>query len=327
MEGTGVGLCIGYESSLRYWLTKTGGEALPERVPPGAIKQAEASSALVKEGTLPFGPERDRPLHLVVADAALKHRIHDCHVHVCRADLPAESFHRLPQGNIISSPALTFLQMASNASLWELVEIGNYLCSTFSISDEGRGYTGKREQLVSLEQLRDYLASLPPHTRGAKRALAALEHVVELTASPMEVQLAMHYGLPPDLGGRGPLTMHANQAIRISEQGQRLLGSQYLVGDLYLPEFKCDLEFDSEEFHTGKYRLDHTQARRNVLEAMHVKTVPATYGQMDTLDRFDDFTWLLEERLGVDHPEYTREQRMAQIDLFDWLNEFRRTLF
>ena len=35
-----MGLCIGYESSLRYWFTKTGGEALPERMPPGAIKQA-----------------------------------------------------------------------------------------------------------------------------------------------------------------------------------------------------------------------------------------------------------------------------------------------
>ena len=70
MGGAGMGLCIGYESSLRYWFTKTGSEALPERMPPGAIKQAEASSALVKEGTLPFGPERDRPLHLVVADAA-----------------------------------------------------------------------------------------------------------------------------------------------------------------------------------------------------------------------------------------------------------------
>ena len=66
-----MGLCIGYESSLRYWLTKTGGEALPEHMPPGAIRQAEASSALVKEGTLPFGPEHGRPLHLVVADAAL----------------------------------------------------------------------------------------------------------------------------------------------------------------------------------------------------------------------------------------------------------------
>ena len=322
-----MGLCIGHESALRYWLTKTGDEALPEVVAAGALTQAEAASALVKEGTLPFGPERGRPLHLVVTDPALKHRIHDCRVHVCRADLPAGSFRRLPQGNLVSSPALTFLQMASSANLWELIEIGNHLCSTFSISDEGRSYTGKREQLVSLEQLRDYLASLPPHTRGAKRALTALEHVVELTASPMEVHLAMHYGLPPDLGGRGPLTMHANQAIRISEQGQRLLGSQYLVGDLYLPEFKCDLEFDSEEFHTGKYRLDHTQARRNVLEAMNVKTVSATYGQMNTLERFDDFTWLLEERLGVDHPEYTREQRMAQIDLFDLLNEFGRTLF
>ena len=52
-----MGLCVGHESSLRYWLTKTGDEALPEHATPGAFRQAEATSALVKEGTLPFGPE------------------------------------------------------------------------------------------------------------------------------------------------------------------------------------------------------------------------------------------------------------------------------
>lgn len=322
-----MGLCIGYESSLRYWLTKTGDEALPEAATAGAFRQAEATSSLVKEGTLPFGPEPGRPLHLVVCDPALKHRVRDCQVHVCRTSLPSGSFRCLPQGNIVSSPELTFLQMSSTASLWQLIEIGNYLCSTFSISDEGRGYTGKREQLVSVKRLVEFLDALPPNTYGANKARTALEYVVELTASPKESQLAMHYRLPSELGGRGPINISANQAIRIDEHGQRLLDSGSLVGDLFLPDFNCDLEFDSVEFHTGRFRLDHTQARRNVLEAMGIKTVSATEGQINRLGKLDDFTWLLEERIGAPHPVYTREQRLAQIDLFDWLSDPRRALF
>ena len=134
-----MGLCLGYESALRYWLTKTGGEAVPEVASVGAFGQVEASSALVKEGTLPFEAETGRPLHRVVSEHALKHRLRGARVHVCETELPAGSFHRLPEGNLVSSPSLTFLQMASTASPWELIEIGNYLTSTFSITDEGRG--------------------------------------------------------------------------------------------------------------------------------------------------------------------------------------------
>ena len=322
-----MGLCLGYESALRYWLTKTGDEAVPEVATIGAFKQVEASSSLVKEGTLPFAAEAERPLHLVVSDQALKHRLRNVKVHVCETELPAESFHRLPGGNLVSSPSLTFLQMASESSPWELIEIGNYLTSTFSIADEGRGYTGRRGQLVSVERLREYLRSMPAHAYGVRKAMGALDYVVELTASPKESQLSMHYRLPPELGGRGPYAIVANQVIQIDEHGQRMLGSRYLVGDLYLPEFGCDLEFDSKEYHTGIYRLDHTQARRNVLEAMDIKTISATEGQVGTIEKFDDFTWLLEKRLGIEHPAYDREQRFAQLDLFTWLSNPRRTLF
>lgn len=322
-----MGLCLGYGSALRYWLTKRGDEALPEAATAGAFRQAEATSALVKEGALPFAPERGRPLHLVVCNQALKHVVKDAQVHACQVELPNGSFYRLAGGNIVSSPELTFLQMAASSNLWELIEIGNYLCSTFSIGDEGRGYTGSRGQLMSLEQLDLFLSALPPYARGVRKARRAASEVVELTASPMESQLALHYSLAPDQGGRGPFVISANQVIQIDEHAQRLLSSGYLVGDLFLPEYKSDLEFDSEEFHTGKYRLDHTQARRNVLEAMQIKTISATYGQMDTMSNFDDFTWLLEKRLGIEHPQYTYRQRCKQQDLYAWLTDHKRRLF
>lgn len=322
-----MGLCIGHESALRYWLTKTAAEEVPEAARAGAFRHAEATAALLREGSLPFAAERGRPLHLVVGDPSLKHRLRDVRVHVCGDALPDGSFCRLPSANLVTSPELTFLELAQTHSLWELIEIGNYLCSTFSISDEGRSYTGKRAQLTTVEQLSRFLDKLPPHARGVRRARRALEHVIELTASPKESQLAMHYCLPAELGGRGPFDIVANQAIRIDEHGQRLLDSGHLIGDLFLPDFGCDLEFDSIEFHTGRFRLDHTQARRNVLEAMGIKTVSATEGQINTVEKLDDFTWLFEERLGVPHPAYSREQRLAQLDLFDWLNDPRRTLF
>ena len=137
----------------------------------------------------------------------------------------------------------------------------------------------------------------------------------------------MHYGMPPDLGGRGPIAISANQIIKIEEHGQRLLDEHHLKGDLYLSDYRSDLEYDSLTFHTGRFRLDHAQTWRNVLEAMEIKTISATHGQMDTLQHFDDFTWLLEERIGREHSEATKDQRSAQVDLFQWMNDRKRVLF
>ena len=322
-----MGLCLGYESALRYWLTKQDGEAIPEAADPGLFAYAEANARLVRREGLPVSPEVGRPLHLVIPHAAGKHRMDNVCVHVCRTQLPEGSFRRLGGGALVSSPELTFLQMAAGRTLWETVELGCCLCSTFALSDRGRDYVCEREQLVTLDDLRRYLDRLPPHAYGARRARAALRYVVEATASPMEVQLAMHFGMPPDLGGCGPLVISANQILKIDEHAQRLLEAGYLKGDLFLPDYQSDLEFDSALFHTGRFRLDHTQTRRNVLEAMHIKTVSATPGQVGTLGKFDDFTWLFEQRIGREHLEPTPRQRSLQVDLFAWLNDHKRTLF
>lgn len=322
-----MGVCLGFESALEYWLTKGGGEALPEEAESWRLSYATASARLLARENIPLEPSDERPLHLLVQQHATKHRLDNITVHVCQTVLPAHSFRSLGGDNLIASPELAFLQMARGRSLLELVEIGCYLCSTFSISSRGRGYAGERQQLMTLDDLARYLDALPRRTYGRRQALRALPHIVELTASPKEVHLAMHYGMPPDHGGRGPIAIAANQTIKIDGHAQRLLGKSHLKGDLYLSEYGADLEYDSIEFHTGRFRLDHTQARRSVLEAMHIKTISATQGQIDTIEHLDDFTWLLEERIGREHVEVTPEQRRAQEDLFLWLNDSRRTLF
>lgn len=199
-----MGLCLGFESALQYWLTKRGDEAIPEAADTGRFAHSEASSRLLAHEYLPLEPSVNRSLHLLVPNQALKHRLDNIVVHACSSKLPAGSFCRLGGDNLVASPALTFLQMAPRHSLWELVEIGCYLCSKFSISERGRDYVGEREQLVTLDELRRYIDSLPNRAYGKRQAARALSYVVELTASPKETHLAMHYGMPPNLGGRGP---------------------------------------------------------------------------------------------------------------------------
>lgn len=314
-----MGMCIGYESALRYWLTKTGDEALPEPASSAAIVRATAGLREAREESLPFGPDERRPLHLLVHDRRLGHRMDGAVAHVVSRPLPEGSLCHLSGDNTIASPELTYAQAAASEPLLETVRVGCYLCSTFFIGDDGRDYTGERRQLTTVEALRAYVDRLPPGTRGVRRAREALAYVIDGLASPTEVFLGMAYGMPPDRGGMGPFVMHANQRIEIDERIQELLGSRFLKGDLYLPEFGADLEYDSRRFHTGQYRLDHTQARRNAIEAMGIKTISATYGQINTFAKFENFTWMLRKRLGIDQPEYSLEERRAQMELYDTL--------
>lgn len=322
-----MGLCLGHESALRYWLTKTGDEVMPEHAPSSSFARAEARLKIALSEHLPIEPEKGRPLHLVVSNRRLGHALDGVIAHVWSGKLPNGALCELSGDNTVTSPELTFVQMAARLSLVEAIEIGDYLCSTFSVEDAGRGYAGEREQLTSVESLRDFIDALPPGSYGIRKARAALEHVVDGLASPMEVFLGMSLGLPADLGGRGPFLLHANQVIDIDAHIQRLLGARYLKGDLYLPEFNADVEFDSYTYHTGSYRLDHTQARRNALEAMGIKTISATYGQVKTLELFDEFVWMLRRRLGLDHPTYSYEERQAQMALHDLLLSPGRRLF
>ena len=52
---------------------------------------------------------------------------------------------------------------------------------------------------------------------------------------------------------------------------------------------------------------------------MGIKTISATYGQIDTFAKFKNFTWMLRKRLGLDQPEYSPEERQAQMALYDTL--------
>ncbi len=166
-----MGLSVGFDSSLRYWLTKTADEALPEPAGSAAIARATAGLREARAESLPFEPQR-RPLHLLVPDRRLGHRMDGAVAHVISRPLPESSLCHLSGDNTIASPELTYAQMATSEPFLETVRIGCYLCSTFSIGDDGRDYVGERGQLTTVEALRDYVDRLPPGTRGGCDGLA-----------------------------------------------------------------------------------------------------------------------------------------------------------
>ncbi|MGI6231164.1 MAG: hypothetical protein ACOYJL_09740 [Tractidigestivibacter sp.] len=310
-----MGIYLGHESALRYWLTKRGDECVPDRLPLANIADGTASLRDLEAAPLPFDFSERRPLSVLVACQARLRKSSEVSARVLKARLPMGSFCELAGSTAVASPELTYLLMAQDSSVVDAAIIGSYLCSGFSIGEDGRGYVGSREPLVTPKEISNYLDKVPG-AYGIKTARRALKYVVPNTASPMEVLLALSCSLPPLLGGRSMPPVIANQRIAVPDELLKLAGTDSLYGDLFFAKVKGDLEYDSNEYHTGKFRSDHTFARRNVIEAAGVKVVSATWGQMRTFEMFNTFWWLVERNFGLRHHSFNERQRAAQEELY-----------
>lgn len=239
---------------------------------------------------------------------------------------PPGSLCELSGANYVSSPEFTFLQAAAGRSPIEILELGYYLCGSFSIGEKGCGYTGQRAPLTTPENIARFLDSASG-AYGVRKARSALRYLLPNAASPMEVLLVLALVLPPRLGGWGFPEIQVNQRIDVDEHLRVIAEADFFVGDIYLPSVNGDVEYDSEEFHTGRWRADHTQARRNVLEVMDVKTMSATWSQLSDFEKFRTFTWMVKERFGIPHRTFTPQEIAAQVSLYEHLTDFGRKLF
>lgn len=317
---------VSHESALRYWLTKTGDECVPEVAPVCSLAWANASMKEIKGLPLPMDFSEDRPLDVLVPDQASLRSLVAVKTHLWGGALPVGSFRELSGSSYVSSPEFTFLQVAARRNFVETLEIGYHLCGAFSIDGEGHGYAGQRAPLTTPESIASFLAQARG-AYGARKARGALRYLRPNVASAMEILLAMAFSLPPGRGGWAFPEITANQRINVDEHLRKVADASYFVGDIYLPSVRGDVEFDSKKFHTGRWRADHTQARRNVLEVMGVKTMSATWSQIDDFDKFETFVWMVKERFGIPHRAFTRAETTAQIELYEHLTDFGRTLF
>lgn len=321
-----MGLYLGHESALRYWLTKRGDECFPDCSSDTSLANATANRSEIFSSALPFDFSEMRPLHLLVSGTNGRRHTRGVREHMFSSVVPPGAFRVLAGTARIASPELTYLLMAQGRDVRELAVIGCYLCGGFSISDEGMGYTGVRDPITTPAEIAAFLDRMPG-VYGLNKARRALRYIVPNTASPIETLLALTSSLSPMLGGRTMPQVAANQRIVVPERLQNLMATDELFGDLYYASVKGDIEYDSYDYHTGRYRLDHTSTRRNVIEAAGIKVVSATWGQIKTFELYRDFWWLVENNFGIRHKTYNEWQLEAQEALYNMFVDPQFRLF
>nr|WP_226803377.1 hypothetical protein [Bifidobacterium cebidarum] len=169
-------------------------------------------------------------VHATVSNASMRSEIQGVSFHVFKGK--EEYCKREYERFWVTSPAMTWAQMAKYCSVEELAALGSALMSRH-----------RSRKVTTLDKLKRYLESSPRFV-GRNTCLTALPYIVENTDSPPETTL---YGTLNDSGLGSPIPNY-----RID------LGNSYVIVDMAYPDCKVAFEYQ------GAYHADTAQMRADM---------------------------------------------------------------
>ncbi|MCI8469750.1 MAG: hypothetical protein HFJ75_09805 [Eggerthellaceae bacterium] len=206
------------------------------------------------------------------------------------------SYVRVGADLYVSTPEMTFLQMAAVLPLEYLVELGYELCGSYCLSAQDGG----RRSCVPLSTPGDLLrlASSARGHRGRPRALRAARYVLAGTASPRETQVCMLLTLPKMLGGYGLRSPEPNGAIVYDRGAFARNGSGHVRCDLLWREARLALEYESDEFHASEAAYKADSRRRNLLRSLGYDIITLTNDEVKDVLAMDRVASSIARSLG-----------------------------
>ena len=82
------------------------------------------------------------------------------------------------------------------------------------------------------------------------------------------------------LGGYGFSFPALNKRITLTKSARKHFSKDYYVCDMYWPDEKVAVEYDSDQHHTGSDRIASDSKRRNALATSGVRVISVTKQQL-----------------------------------------------
>lgn len=330
-----AGIVLGYETALFYLRhplfdrRATAPRACGEPQAKGALARAEVlpSSRFRREDVLASVataglPDPPTPVHLLVATRAARRQSTLFEAHVWGGRLPSEALIELNTHTHLSSPSFVFLQMAAKLSVPRLALLGCELCGTYALAEGERGFRD-RDALESAAGIGRSLADIQ-RVRGVRTAREAAGCLLDGAASPMESVVALLLSLPIELGGYGLARPRLNCRIDPALGARAGAPRDWFACDLYWPQGRVAVEYDSDAFHTGGERIARDSERRNALAYLGITVVTVTRRQVMDGRAMDRVAVQLRRLLGMPALPDTAEIVRRRLRLRDELLPRRR---
>jgi len=246
------------------------------------------------------------PIQVLVPKRSMTAQSDRIVTHVWSHDIPSGAYLRLDNGIYLPTPAFLIQQLASRLDEIELILLGLELCGFYSMwsfpamgahhtaADECEGCTFGLEPATSVPRLTSYIRQ-----RSGERGYRTMQHmikrVLDRSASPMESAVYLLLCLPRRLGGFGLPAPVLNVEVKVSTSTT----TRSRFPDLYWPERALDVEYDSDQDHTGMWSR-YRDARRTVeLAAEKITVLPLTRAQLFDASEFEAFAASVRRNLGI----------------------------
>lgn len=233
---TDMTIVLSHISALEYWQKPRSTPRVNEQVT--HAKKLIAEKPVLRSTTPPCLTEVSQPFHILVSEETFRLRNKCLNSHTWKHPLYKGDVLHVDQDVFVSSPELCFMQLASFLSLPELIKVGFELCGY---------YDGVRQPHTSVVRLNNFIMK-HKGVPGTKKALKALPHIIDNSASPMETKLTMLLTLPFKMGGYNFAKPLLNERIEKVAGDGTTLGKYYYV-DLLWPDHHVVLEYDSNKHH------------------------------------------------------------------------------
>ena len=326
-------IVLSHDSALEYWANPSNRTAAnrknPLLLPPkrDASRKTRLSSQKVSEGdtqALRYAfREMHGPLDVLVASASLRTQLDGMRAHVWSVPLPGSSLVRVGDGMYVCTPEFCFVQLAQTHTRFELAErafelAGTYARAPSDFRRDEQGTTYGLAPLTTTERLTRFAEGLPK-VRGKDKALDALRFVANGSASPMETKLVMAGSMSRRIGGAGLPTPLLNHTLKATEAAQKASGMRAFRCDLYWPEQKVCVEYDSDAFHADPKVRAKNELRRNGLEIMGIRTISVTWDQFRSPADLQRVLHAVGKALGVRMREKTPAEQQSWTRLLRYL--------
>lgn len=286
-----MAIFIGHKTALAYWRTHDRNWAQP------------ISQAAPQENNSPYYSQIDtgilwkfgideKPVSILVSCKANMRKSQNLSPRIWSGKHPSRSFCKIAQGLYVSTPEATFLQLGKESSLIQLITIGYELCGSYGLSAQSDSGFLRREPRSNPQLIERYLEKCDG-IHGVKAAKRVSSYIAKGSASPMESLLSMLLCLPPSLGGFGLPRPELNFPIETNEGGIMMRRC-----DLYWPDQRFALEYDSDTFHSDASKLHLDSSRRSTLEKAGVHVVSVTKNQVFDRGQLFNLATIVSKRLG-----------------------------
>lgn len=275
-----MSIILDIDSSVRFWrLTYPGNRApkaaLTDAPQWNALKRGEAAAACERFGIDNLRDSEGR-MHFLGFERSSRRSSSTYAVHAWGGPVPPGSFYELQEGLFVESPSFMFLQAASILSLHKLIAFGDELVGLYSFNPNAkRGFTKRTVPLENKKHLETYLGSVGV-CRGRTRALQALPHIVERSASPMETYDEATMCLPYRYGGYGVYKPTMNLPLMFNDRAARIAKRKNAYLDMGWEGVKLDVEHHGKYDHESSEAVISDRARVNAIEEMGYEVIELT---------------------------------------------------